>query len=177
MKNVLSALCLLVLSNPLWAVDGFSLEAGNGDYTDTVRAGALWKFDQSWFNDGDWHVTGFWEANIGQWKGRSSVGSNQTVTDIGLTPVFRLEQKNPSSFAPYLEGGIGAHFISPTFIYANRKFGSSFQFGDHVGFGMRFGDKKQFDVGYRFQHLSNGGLKAPNQGININQLHFSYYFQ
>ncbi len=177
MKRLLPALCVLFLSHAAQAIDGVAVEVGNGDYTNTVRAAALWKFEQSWFNEGDWHVTGFWEANVGQWKGRSSVGGNQTITDVGLTPVLRLEQKNPGAFAPYLEGGIGAHFISPTYIYANRKFGSSFQFGDHLGFGMRFGGKQQFDVGYRYQHLSNGGLKAPNQGINIHQLHFSYFFQ
>jgi len=169
-------LCVLLLSGKVWAVEGVSLELGNGDNTDTARVGAIWKWDKQWFAEGDWWVTGFWEATAGTWKGRSGVGNNQTITELAVTPVFRLQQKNPSTVAPYLEGAIGFHLISPTFVYANRQLGSAFQFGDHIGFGVRFGERQQFDLGYRYQHLSNGGIKQPNQGINLNQLHFSYYF-
>lgn len=166
----------LLLSGNVWAVDGISLELGNGDYTDTVRVGAIWDWDKQWFDEGDWLVTGFWEASVGSWQGRSGVGNNQTITDLGITPVFRLQQKQPSGFASYLEGAIGFHLISPTFVYANRQFGSAFQFGNHVGFGVRFGEHQQFDLAYRYQHLSNGSIKQPNQGINLNQVHFIYHF-
>ena len=176
MKKVGWFLFSLLLSGNVWAVDGVSFELGNGDHADTARVGAVWDFDHQWFTGGDWLVTGFWEANVGTWKGRSAVGNNQNITDLGITPVFRFQQKNPSGMAPYLEGAIGFHMISPTFIYANRQFGSSFQFGDHVGFGLRFGEHQQFDLGYRYQHLSNGGIKKPNQGINLNQVHFVYHF-
>ncbi|TAN71966.1 MAG: acyloxyacyl hydrolase, partial [Gallionella sp.] len=30
--------------------------------------------------------------------------------------------------------------------------------------------------GYRFQHLSNGSIKQPNQGINFNQIRFTCHF-
>jgi hypothetical protein len=171
-----SFLIALLISGNVFAVDGLSVELGNGQQANTARVGALWDFNKTWFNEGDWLVTGFWEANVGTWRGNSASGNNQTITDLGVTPVFRLQQKSPTGFAPYLEGAIGFHLISPTYIYANRKFGSAFEFGDHIGFGTRFGDKQQFDIGYRFQHLSNGGIKKPNQGININQVHFSYHF-
>ena len=29
---------------------------------------------------------------------------------------------------------------------------------------------------YRLQHLSNAGTSQPNDGINFNQIRFSYYF-
>ena len=166
----------LLFSSSVWAVDGISVEAGNGKATNTGRVGAIWNFDHPWFTEGSWQVAGFWEAMAGTWRGHSSYGDNQTVTDLGLTPVFRFEQKVPSSVAPYLEGAIGFHLISPAFINAQRRFGSSFQFGDHIGAGVRLGDHQQYDLGYRFQHLSNGGIKQPNQGINLNEVHFIYHF-
>ena len=174
MKQLL--LCCLLLSGNVWAVDGMSVETGHGMYTDTARVGAIFNFERKWFTDGSWQVTGFWEAMAGRWQGHSSAGDNQTVTDLSLTPVFRLVQRAPSSIAPYLEGAIGAHIISPTFINANRRFGSSFQFGDHVGAGVSLGAHQQFDLGYRFQHLSNGGIKQPNEGINLNEIHLIYHF-
>jgi hypothetical protein len=176
MKKNAWLLCVLLLSGNAWAVDGVSFELGNGDSTDAARVGAIWNWEKKWFTEGDWLVTGFWEATAGTWRGKSSAGNNQTITDLGITPVFRLQQKNLSGFAPYAEAAIGFHLISPTFINANRKFGSAFQFGDHIGFGVRMGGHQQFDLGYRFQHLSNGSIKKPNQGINLNQIHFAYHF-
>ena len=177
MKKLLALLLFSLITARAYAVDGVSVEYGAGsDGTDMGRVGLLWDWNKSWFNDGDWHVTGFWDASLGQWKGHSSKGNNQTITDIGLTPVFRFEKKNPSGMAPYIEGAIGFHLISPTFLNSDRKFTTAFQFGDHIGFGMRFGAHPKYDLGYRYQHLSNGSIKAPNHGINFNQIHCDYRF-
>ena len=176
MKKIGLLISSLLLSANVFAVDGVSVEYGNGDATDMARVGTIWNWDKQWFADGNWLVTGFWNASVGSWDGNSAIGDNQTITDIGITPVFRLQQKNMSGFAPYAEAAIGLHLITPTHINADRKFGSALQFGDHVGLGVRFGDRQQFDLGYRFQHLSNGGIKKPNQGINFNQVHFDYRF-
>ena len=176
MKQIgLLAIALFFSGNAL-AVDGASVEYGNGDAADMALVGMSWNWDKQWFTGGDWLVTGYWEASLGSWRGRSAAGNNQTITDASITPVFRLQQKNPGEFAPYAEAAIGFHLITPTFIYANRNFGSAFQFGDHIGVGARFGDRRQFDLGYRFQHLSNGGIKKPNQGISFNQIRFAYHF-
>lgn len=166
----------VLFSGSVFAVDGVSFELGNGKETDTVRVGAIFNFERQWFTEGDWLVSGFWETTAGRWQGHSAVGNNQTITDLAVTPVFRLQQKNPAGISPYLEGAIGFHLISPTYIYDNRHFASSFQFGDHLGAGVLLGDHHQFDLGYRFQHLSNGGIKEPNQGINLNEVHFIYHF-
>ena len=178
MKKLLALLMFSLIAVPAYAVDGVSVEYGKGsDAADMARVGLLWDWNKSWFNDGDWHLTGFWDASLGQWRGHSNTKTNnQTITDIGLTPVFRFEQKNPSGMAPYLEGAIGFHLITPTFLNSDRKFATAFQFGDHVGLGVRFGEHHQFDLGYRYQHLSNGSIKAPNQGINFSQVHFDYRF-
>ncbi|OGS81673.1 MAG: hypothetical protein A2061_08255 [Gallionellales bacterium GWA2_59_43] len=175
MKKLALLMGALLFSGNLYALDTVFVEYGNGDAADMARVGAGWDWNKQWFADGNWLVTGSWEASVGTWRGNSVVG-NQTITDIGVTPVFRLQQKHPSGIAPYLEGAIGFHLISPTFIYANRQFGSSFQFGDHLGVGMRFGERQQFDLAYRYQHLSNGGIKQPNQGINFSQIRFAYHF-
>lgn len=177
MKQFGILLAASLLSSPIMAADGVSVELGNGDHTDIGRIGLLWDWQKNWLGDGrDWHITAFWEVAIAQWRGRSSIGDNQRVTDLGVTPVLRLEQKQPAGVSPYAEVAVGIHLVSPAFVSADRKLGSSFQFGDSLGLGLRFGDKRQFDVGYRYQHLSNGGIKQPNQGINLNELRFIYWF-
>jgi lipid A 3-O-deacylase len=177
MKKPFLLLLLSLMVARAFAVDGSFIEYGQGNMVNMSRAGALWNWDRSWLNDGNSQVTGFWEASLGRWHGHKPDDNNQTITEIGITPVFRLAQKNASGMLPYLEGGfVGLHLISPTFIYSGRKFGSAFQFGNHIGFGVRFGEHRQFDMGYRFQHMSNGGIKMPNQGINLSQTHFIYHF-
>lgn len=167
---------VLAVAGSAHAVDGVSVEVGNGDATDMWRVGAQWNWDQKWFTGGDWVLGGYWDLSLGAWDGDSNAGGNKNITEAGLTPVFRWQQKTPSGLAPYLEGAIGFHLLSKTRINAKREFGSAFQFGTHVGAGIRFGDRRQFDLGYRYQHLSNGGIKNPNDGINFNQLRFAYSF-
>ncbi len=44
-----------------------------------------------------------------------------------------------------------------------------------MGVGYRF-DRKGFEIGYRFQHISNAGIKEPNDGINFHQLRLQYHY-
>jgi hypothetical protein len=47
---------------------------------------------------------------------------------------------------------------------------TSFNFIDQAGFGVRFGTRanRAWLLGYRFQHVSNGGRVRPNPGANFN---------
>lgn len=154
--------------------DGFGLELGHGDdSTEETRVHAKWNWDKKWFTDGAWYLTGYWEASLGRWQG--SGDGARDLWDIGITPVFRM-QRHGSRSGLYLEGAIGAHLLSATRINDHRIFGSSFNFGDHVGFGATFGEKGRYDLGYRLQHLSNADIKKPNDGINFHQLRFTYNY-
>ncbi len=185
MKKLLMLVFFSLMTRQAWAVDGVFIEYGRGNASvissssvvDMYRVGALWKWKKSWLNDGDWRVTGYWEASLGSWRGFKPGVNNQTITDIGITPVFRLAQKEGSGMTSYLEAGVlGIHLISPTSIYPGRDFSTALQFGDALGFGLSLGEHRQFDLGYRFQHLSNGNIKKPNNGVDFNQIHFAYRF-
>jgi len=165
-------LALLLIANPSKAVDSASAEYGTGNGAGMWRIGAQWKWQSRWLQSGNWHMGGYWDAQVGQWSGD---GKN-TITDLGLTPVFRYQQTTPSSISPYVEGAIGFHLISPVRLEPARGFSTAFQFGDHIGAGARFGERGRYDLSLRFQHLSNAGIKKPNNGINFTQLRFQYHF-
>jgi lipid A 3-O-deacylase len=42
---------------------------------------------------------------------------------------------------------------------------------------MRFGPRDRYDVGLRLQHLSNGGIRKPNPGIDFVQLRLQYHLR
>jgi lipid A 3-O-deacylase len=154
-----------------FASSGVSFEGGTGNGAEMWRIGVTKNWDRKWLAMGNWHLGGYWEAQFGQWSG----ADKRTINDLGVTPVFRFQQPELSKIAPYVEGAIGFHVITPTMLDDNRHFGGAFQFGDHVGAGARFGPKGKYELGMRFQHLSNGGLKKPNNGINFTQFRFLYH--
>ncbi len=157
-----------LLSPQANAVDSVSVEAGSGDGVHMARVGAQWDWQKTWLQRGDWHLGGYWDLQIGQWNGASH------LTDLGLTPTFRWE--NSARRGGYLEGAIGFHYLSSKNVTSAKQLSTNFEFGDHIGAGYRFGDKGNYDLGLRFQHLSNAGIKHPNPGINLTQLRFQYHF-
>lgn len=166
--------CLTALSGH--ALDGASLQLGNGDGTDMARAGLQWDWQKTWFDASPWRLAGYWDLSLGAWRARDRAGDTPDIVDLGVTPVFRLQRNVSTGLAPYFEFAIGFHVLSHTYVDARRKLGSGFQFGDHLGLGVRFGPKQEYDLAYLYQHLSNGGIKQPNDGINFNQIRFAYYF-
>jgi len=175
-RFTLSALMLALLwaQAPTYAADGYAIELGNGDdKTSLARIHAQWKWDKKWFAEGDWYLTGYWEATLGRWHSQDPGG--KSLWDIGLSPVFRMKQHHQEA-GLYFEGAIGGHLLSETRMNNRRIFGSSYNFGDHIGFGYTFGDKGRYDLGYRLQHLSNANIKAPNDGINFHEIRFGYTY-
>ena len=161
-------------SAPAFAIDGVAVEIGRGDGVDMGRIAVQWDWTQPLLKWSDWQVGGFWDVAVGQWhNGSVAAGQNENITEIGITPVFRIE--GTSRVGPYLEAGIGIHLLSHSQI-GDKRMSTAFQFGDHVGFGYRFGAKSAFDLGYRFQHLSNASIKRPNPGINFHQVRLQYRF-
>jgi len=156
-----------------FASDGVSLEVGKGvgESVEMWRVGVTRKWKSKLLEAGNWHLGGYWEAQFGQWSG----SNKRTISDLGVTPVFRFQQTSRSAISPYVEGAIGFHVITPTHLDENRHFGGAFQFGDHVGAGARFGERGRYELGMRLQHISNGGIKKPNDGINFLQARFLYH--
>ena len=55
---------------------------------------------------------------------------------------------------------------------------TTFNFIDQAGFGVRIGETghRAWLVGYRFQHISNGGRVKPNPGLNFNFVYLGISF-
>jgi hypothetical protein len=170
---VVLSISWVIASPPVHAIDGVSIEAGNRNGVDMGRIGVQWNWKSRWFQGQNWHVGGYWDLAAGYWERNALPEQNDNITEIGLTPVFRLQQNDLKG--PYLEAGVGLHLLSKTSI-GDKRFSTQFQFGDHLGIGYRFGAKGAFDLSYRYQHLSNGGIKKPNNGINFNQIRLQYDF-
>ena len=148
---------------PARALDSYSAEIGvGGDNIEMWRVGLQWVphpeqlAERHW----DWYV----DVSLGSWN--SDTG---TVHDFGVTPTLRYARHVRGW---YFDGGLGAHVLSDSHVSTDLGFSTRFQFGDHLGAGYRFGT---WDLSTRLQHLSNGGMRNPNPGINFLQLRLLYH--
>jgi lipid A 3-O-deacylase len=148
----------------------------NGTNVDMYQGGFQWDWGSQLLNMGNWHLGGYLDVTLAYWDNSSVRKTNSGLWDIGLTPVVRIQQTAKSSVSPFLEGGVGIHYLSETSVDADRRFGCNVTFGNHVGVGVTFGPRNAFELMYRFQHLSNAGLCTPNPGINFNQVRIGYWF-
>ena len=160
-------------------VDGFEFIGGYGEGHDNFRFAANWQFLEKPFARGNWTLMGTLTANYSIFEGDIE-GSAEKVElrDSGLTPVWTLISNRIRSgwLEPFVEFGIGFHHLSSTDL-ANKSLSTKFQFGDHVGLGVRFGPRRSYRMTYQFQHLSNAGIDHPNPGINFHMLSFGVRFR
>ena len=155
MKEIFAGALFLLVAIPAHAVDSISLELGGGTHSVEIwRVGAQWQQRPKWLKQSPWQL--YWDLSVGSWN--SGTG---TVHDFGVTPVFRHSLARSRA---YLDAGIGAHVLSDSHISSDLGFSTRFQFGDHVGIGVYRG---KWDWQLRLQHLSNGGMRNPNPGINF----------
>ncbi len=173
-SKLAAATILLAASQvPAHAVDSLSFELGTGNHTDLARVGAQWNWEKRWWQSNGTHIGGYWDVNVGHWRGdrfQGIPGSKQNITTIGITPVFRFQKDSKQGL--YGELGIGANLLSGYYNVNGRRFSTRFQFGDHLGVGYVFANK--VDVSLRYQHFSNASIEDPNPGVNFTVLRVSY---
>jgi len=169
-------MCFICSSASAKAVDSVSIEGGHGDTINAARVGMQWDWNQKWFAWHGWHLGGYWDVSAGVLNADSGGPVNNNAGDFSFTPTFRYQQTDLSKIAPYFDAGVGAHLWTRTTLTTHIKSGTAFQFGEHVGVGFRFGERGIYDLSYRYQHMSNAGIKEPNPGLNLQLVRFQIHF-
>ena len=155
------------------------LQAGTaGSETQTYAAGATW--DWPWRHSTTFGtLSGYSEMSFGRWITDVGDGGSAWETQLGITPVVRLQSFNSDGWTRhwFAEIGIGANVILPIYRSKEKRFSTTFNFGDHFAIGRQFGAQHQHELALRVQHFSNGGIDEPNPGENFLQLRYSHRWQ
>lgn len=159
------------------AETAFAVELGTGDdAAERVGFRFDWAWSAKWFTEGDWYLGGYWEFGGSYWDAAGGRTGNDSLGELGVAPVLRLQPHQPiGGFVPYVELGVGAHVLTDTEL-EDKNFDINFTFAEHLGAGFRFGDTGHWELGYRYQHLSNADLGDDNPGINFHLLRLGYHF-
>jgi len=108
------------------------------------------------------------QLGAGVWQ-VPDLGSTTQRFDVSAAPVWHADYARS-----YVEAGIGAYLLSHTINNDTTHLPTSFEFGSHVGAGLRLGARREITVGIALQHLSNAGIKQPNGGVNFVLLNASF---
>ncbi|GLU32889.1 acyloxyacyl hydrolase [Trinickia caryophylli] len=158
--------------------DTFGVQVAGGisdkHHVDNVDLGFVWDPGINWWEIGGWHFSLVGEAHVAYWHPTQGA-SRRDVYEIGVSPMVRFI-KSSGAIRPYIEAGAGVRGLTHAAISDSFSLGTAFQFTETVGVGAQFGARQQYQAGFRFQHVSNGGIKEPNPGINFSQLYLQYNF-
>ena len=173
--RLIGALAMMGLAGTAVAVESIGIEAGTGDHVNVVGVDVGFGEWRRGSFGGGWSWSLYGKLGVAQWEGRDDGTAHKHVTDFSAYPVLRLDRDVAATCSPYLEAAIGAHLLSRTRIN-DRQLSTAFQFGEFAGAGCTFGETRQFDLGVRLQHVSNGGIKEPNCGLTYVSIAFRYRF-
>lgn len=126
-----------------------------------ARVDMPWRWDFA----GHWRLQTCLDFSAGWLGGRAE---NAFIGTLGPSVCIRRE-----SFPIAFEGGCCPSLMSRQH-FGKIDFGIPFQFTSFAGFSADIG--KHWGAGYRFQHMSNGGVGSDNPGLNMHMFSVRYRF-
>lgn len=165
-KPVCAALLFFSWQNGSHAFDRASIEALTGNQSQLLRVGLQSPSAIELPALPAHGISLSWEGSFGYWRENrpdNAPSRTESLFDIGLTPVLRWgAQKSCGWFG---EAGVGAHWLSRQYNNNGREFSTRLQFASFLGGGYRF--INDFTLSVKAEHVSNGGIKHPNPGVNF----------
>jgi lipid A 3-O-deacylase len=167
-------LACLAATAPSYAFgpDAFSLTLGTTHaHTPTVAAGLIWNTDWE-------RRQGTARFNLQLELGLASIRASTddregTVSQLSIVPVVRIR---PAERSFFLEAGIGLSLFDRQYVRGASHMASRWNFEDVLGAGVSFGPTQSHEIGLRLTHVSNGGLRKPNPGLNGVQVRYATSF-
>ena len=151
--------------------DAVSVRAGVGTHgTAMAGVGIVWDWD---FERLRRHaeLTAHTEFIINHWRADAVGGGKQSVTQLALLPTLRMQLAQGRS-PWFIEIGVGLSWMDRLFVTPDKRFSTQWNFYDVMGVGYQFGARKDHELGLRWAHVSNAGLKKPNPGQDFLQLRY-----
>ena len=172
--RVAAAVALCTLARSALAVDTVFASIGGDTRIAVFDAGVTWApwWSMPLENNRQLSLRGM--ASLSYWVAPDN-HDHHSLFALGAYPILRLDFEPMGGVVPYIEAAIGFNLLSHTWI-EDRRMSTAFQFGEFAGVGFTFGDKRQFDLGARYQHISNADIKHPNDGLSYPSIVFQYRF-
>lgn len=171
--SLLLVLFAVLHVSPLHADDyGMALRYGEagGSYHGSgisLRLPAWWSRNLE-----SWTATLSPQLELTQFRYDGGQPGPRRVWEGGALALFRIARAG-GAIRPYAEAGLGLTAFNRTTL-GGKDISSSFQFTEQLGLGLLFAER--WSVGWRYSHYSNGDIKMPNDGIDMQQIEVGVSF-
>ncbi len=152
--------------------------AGRSDGTVLLAIiGVDYQFDKQWQLGDSGQITPIGELEVSYWEGNEGHTGVSSLHEAGAVCIARYRYlRTPfSSIRPFLDLGIGIHYVTETEI-ERKELGRNWLASSNIGAGFLFGRDERFEVGARIRHLSNAGTDEVNWGVNQLLARIGYRF-
>jgi lipid A 3-O-deacylase len=163
-----------------WLPDAIFAQSAVGEHTRSFTSGLQWRWHRIVRISGSTHVSGYLETTIGRWRVQTEFDSNahRWTNQLSVVPTLRLTATPLHGW--YADAGVGPSYLTPKFHNKDKSFLTRFQFRSHVGVGYQWGvnvrQDHHNDIAIRVEHFSNAGYAAPNPGVNLFAVRYTYIF-
>lgn len=121
-------------------------------------------------------LTAHTELMLNQWRGSDAGGGHPSITQVVVLPSLRMQLARGTS-PTFFEVGIGASWMDGLTGTPQKRFSTHWNFYDMLGVGHTLGGVGgHHELGLRWVHVSNAGLKRPNPGQDFLQLRYMMRF-
>jgi lipid A 3-O-deacylase len=103
-------------------------------------------------------------AQVAYWRGTERPSDHESLWEGSVTPALRWMGPAVGAATLFTDLGLGVSLISQTRINRDRQFATTFQFNEHFGVGLAFGEKRRYEMAAYVRHVSNGSIKQQNDG-------------
>lgn len=166
-----------MICSPAYGESGVSMGYGYQSYMYGYNIGIQHKsciFCENKSNQGfSWPFWSYWDFEAYDFQSKGNTTTSLYGGSIGH--VFRIERRYITCLTiPYLEAGLGLALFNRETI-ADRNMGTRTPLLLKFGFGMKFGNCAEFDLGYKFVNFF-GFLGKQNQSINAHFAVLNFWF-
>lgn len=176
---LVSGLCCILMGFTAGAYARNGVSIGYGRGTKQVNAYRV-NVQRAWSNNNmtpnKRRIYGYWELGFTQMHNPVQYWftTNNNLEATSGSGVLRIPIKLIGQC--YVDLGIGVAYLTNEHI-ATRNLGARWLFEERVGAGVLFGPWKQYELGYRLTHFSNGYLAQANQSMNLHLIMLGYWFR
>jgi lipid A 3-O-deacylase len=152
--------------------DGVSVQAGAGTHGAAIAGvGLIWDWDFERLRRKA-ELTAHTELMVNEWRAHRVGGGNRSYTQLVLLPSLRMRLARGAS-PWFFEVGIGASYMDRLLVTPEKQFSTQWNFFDVLGVGHTLGGPDgKHELGLRWIHVSNLGIKKPNPGQDFLQLRY-----
>lgn len=151
--------------------DGVSVQAGAGRHSAAMAGvGIVWDWDfQRMRRKAE--LTAHTELMFNAWRASDLGGGYQDYAQLVLLPSLRMRLDRGAS-PWFIELGIGASYLNKDYVTPQKTFSTRWNFYDMLGIGYSFGEEHHHELGLRWVHVSNAGIRNPNPGEDFVQMRY-----